>query len=367
MKIKRVTHHVLSRYESDGLLSDEVEASTDRTSRLFNDYVAFTCLLSHPDGSLYCGVTRYNGDILYRFDTERATFESLHYERVAEPFEVKIHRSLGLASDGTIYSASACLFGVDKRLEAPGGAIFRFTPGPDTIEKLAVPAEHDYIQTITLDEGRKLIYAQTYPCFRLVAYNYGTGETRDFGYLASITHLSALDDRGCFWGTWDARRHHFFKYDPEADAITWFRHGLPNAAEDSNIMYPGAGPVDCMINGGDGYLYIGTCGGSLCRLDPATAELTYLGRPSPSKRMPGLMVWKDSLLLGCSGDEEGGNVFAYDRETHAFHQLGPIIDSETGLKLYRAHDIQLADNTAYVAETDVPRRSGHLWACVLEE
>ncbi len=25
-----------------------------------------------------------------------------------------------------------------------------------------------------------------------------------------------------------------------------------------SLMYPGSGPVDCMINGGDGYLYIGT-------------------------------------------------------------------------------------------------------------
>ena len=95
--------------------------------------------------------------------------------------------------------------------------------------------------------------------------------------------------------------------------------------------------------------------------------MAYLGKPSPSRRLPGLIVWKDSLLLGCSGDEEGGNVFAYDRQTNAFHQLGPIVDSDTGLKLYRVHDIRLMnDNQAYVAETDVPKRSGHLWECELD-
>ena len=133
------------------------------------------------------------------------------------------------------------------------------------------------------------------------------------------------------------------------------------------MMYPGAGPVDCMINGGDGYLYIGTTGGSLCRLDPETAEVTYLGKPAPTTRLPGLIVWHDSLLLGCCGDNEGSCVFAYDRETNAFHYLGPIRDSETGLLLFRVHDLRLvSQNLAYVAETDVPTRSGYLWECELE-
>jgi len=329
--------------------------------------VAFTSLLPHPDGKLYCGITCANTDILHRFDPHSKQFESLHYQDVSEPNEVKVHRSLELAGDGTIYGASACLFMVDRRLQAPGGSLFRVRPGSDRVEKIAVPVEHDYIQTITLDERRGLIYGQTYPCFRLFVYELGTGRTKDFGYIGSITHISALDDSGCFWGTWDSANHWLLKYDPDAGEMTWFRHGLPNARADSNIMYPGAGPVDCMLNGGDGYLYVGTCGGSLCRLDPRTAEVTWLGKPSPSRRLPGLVVWRDSLLLGCSGDEEGGNVFAYDRETNAFYQLGPIVDSETGLKLYRVHDLRLMDErTAYVAETDVPDRSGYLWECELE-
>ena len=65
----------------------------------------------------------------------------------------------------------------------------------------------------------------------------------------------------------------------------------------ANIMYPGAGPIDTMINGRDGYLYIGTCGGTLVRLDPRTAQADYLGRPAPTRRMPGLVRWRGSLLL----------------------------------------------------------------------
>jgi hypothetical protein len=185
--------------------------------------------------------------------------------------------------------------------------------------------------------------------------------------MGSITHISALDDDGGFWGTWDVSDHWLYRYDPRSGAIAWFRHGLPNAKADANIMYPGAGPVECMINGHDGYLYIGTCGGSLCRLDPRTAKVEYLGKPSPSTRMPGLIEGRDGLLLGCSGDEEGGNVFAYDREKRAFQPLGAIVDSDTGLRLYRVHDIRLmGENLLYVAETDAPARSGYLWECQIE-
>jgi hypothetical protein len=256
---------------------------------------------------------------------------------------------------------------VDKRREAPGGALFKIPPGADRPVKMGIPVDHDYIQTITLDDVRGLVYGQTYPVFCFFVHDLAKDETTDFGFVGSITHISALDDDGCFWGTWDVVNHYLYKYDPSSGEITWFKHSVPGAREDSNRMYPGAGPVDCMINGGDGYIYIGTCGGSLCRLDPKTADVRYLGKPAPTARMPGLVVWKDSLLLGSAGDEEGGTVFAYDRETGAFLDLGSIVDSETGLKLYRVHDLRVVgENTAYVAETDVPGRSGYLWECEIE-
>lgn len=60
-------------------------------------------------------------------------------------------------------------------------------------------------------------------------------------------------------------------------------------------------------------------------------------------------------------------MFAYDRATGTFHQLGPITDGQTGLRLHRVHDLRLVgERTAYVAETDVPNRSGYLWECELD-
>ena len=367
--IKHVKHYILRDCRSNENRTDAFEFPTrERQPDLFDNNVAFTSLLSHPgDGMLYCGLTAWNTDILYRFDPSSKEFESLHYPDISEPFEVKVHRSLELASDGTVYGASACLHTVDKRREAPGGALFKIEPGADHAVKMGIPVEHDYIQTISLDDERGLIYGQTYPVFNTFVYDLKTAETTNLGYMGSITHISTIDDTGCFWGTWQEAAHFFYKYDPGTQAITWFRNSVPNSAEDSDRMYPGAGPIDTMINGGDGYIYIGTCGGSLCRLDPKTGEVTYLAKPSPAARLPGLVVWKDTLLLGCMGDDYDSMLFAYDRETGALHNLGPLIDSETGRRLFRVHDVRLVDeHTAYVAETDVPDRSGYLWECTID-
>ena len=73
-------------------------------------------------------MTAFNNDILHVFDPEARRFRSLDYSAIAEEFEIKVHRSLELAADGTIYGASACLHGVDRRREAPGGALFTYTP-----------------------------------------------------------------------------------------------------------------------------------------------------------------------------------------------------------------------------------------------
>ena len=367
MRIKRVRHYVLRDYRG-AVGSDATELGPDQEQERFHNHIAFVSLLFHPqEQKLYCGLTSADTDILTKFNPETKQFEKLDYTAVGEPFEVKVHRSLELASDGTVYGATSCLYGLDKRLDAPGGSLFRVKPGQSVPEKIATPIKHDYIQTITLDDRRNLIYGLTYPVFKFFVYHIDTGEVEDYDYVGSITHISAIDDDGCFWSTWDSVNHFLFKYDPDERNITFFPHGLPNARKEANMMYPGAGPVDCMINGGDGYLYIGTTGGSLCRLDPKTAEVTYLGKPAPTTRMPGLIVWHDSLLLGCCGDNEGSCAFAYDRERNSFHYLGPIRDSETELLLFRVHDLRIADrNLAYVAETDVPNRSGYLWECELE-
>lgn len=365
--IKDVKYHVLRDFSGKDI--DVDSQSTEGMSPAFRDnYIAFTCLLPvESERALYCGVTAYNGDILAGFDVESKTFRSMGYQNVAEQYEVKVHRSLELASDGTIYGASACLHEPDKRLDAPGGCIFKLAPGTRAVEKLCIPSPPDYIQTITLDEKRQLIHGFTYPVFKYFVYHIDTKEVQDFDYIGSITHISAVDDAGRLWGTWHNTGHYLFCYDPAKDAPDFTRNQLPGAQNDANRMYPGAGPVDVMINGGDGYIYIGSTGGALYRLDPNTGEAEWLGKPTAAARMPGLTVWRDGLLLGVVGDDEAPSVFVYDRQTRKFDVLGSIVAAADGKTLYRTHDVAaFGDDTIYVAETDVPDRSGYLWECKLD-
>ena len=360
--LENVRYHVLREFrEEEGGLVDSLDKKGMAEDRKWN-YIALTCLQPSPLGDvLYCGVTNFASDILHAFDLEKKTFRSLGFAELDEPFAIKIHRSLDVGKDGTIYGATACLHDESYRREAPGGMVFRFVPGEEKIEKLVTPSPPDYIQTITLDDERKIVYGFTYPVFKFFAYHIDTGEVEDYDYIGSITHISAIDDAGRFWGTWHHRQHNLFSYDPETRHINWTRNRLPGAEKDAGRMYPGAGPVDVMINGGDGYLYIGSVGGALYRLDPETAEAEYLGKPSPSERMPGLTVWRDGLLLGVTGDEAATNAFVYDREKGSFHNLGPIV-AEDGLPIFRVHDLAVVnDTTLYIAETDVPKRSGYLW------
>ena len=365
--LRNVRYHVLRDYRRGEINVDE-QATEGISQHMRDNYVAFTCLLAAPDeGLLYCGTTAYNNDILHAFDLEKKTFRTLGYQHVAEQFEVKVHRSLEIAGDGTIYGASACLHDPSKRLDAPGGAVFRLPPGQRRPEKLCIPCPPDYVQTITLDDQRKLIYGFTYPVFKFFVYHIDTGEVENHDYIGSITHISSTDDEGRLWGTWHNTGHYLFSYEPDTRQINWTRNKLPGAENDANRMYPGAGPVDVMINGGDGYLYIGSTGGALYRLDPSTAQAEWLGKPTAAARMPGLTPWRDALLLGVVGDDKASSVFAYDREKKTFHKLGPIVATDDGRPLHRTHDLALVEpNTLYVAETDVPDRSGYLWECELE-
>jgi len=72
-------------------------------SQALHEWIAFTTVMYCPvDGLVHCGLTRFDNDILYVFDPESETFHSLNYHKIAESFEVKIHRSLVFHDDGYI-------------------------------------------------------------------------------------------------------------------------------------------------------------------------------------------------------------------------------------------------------------------------
>jgi len=330
--------------------------------------ISFTSLLYHPARqTVVCGLTAFDTDLMYEFDLKRKTFQCLGYSAVSEKFEIKIHRSLHLLKDGRIIGATACLHREDQRREGPGGRIFIYDPTNKTYDFLGIPVPLDYIQTITVDETRGLIYGFTYPVFNFFVFNMATRKNRRVDYLGSIPHIVALDDNGNYWATWNNRTHNLFKYDPDRDHIEFFHHALPKTNESCGLMYPGAGPIDGMVNGGDGYLYIGEAFGNLDRLDPRTGEVVNLGKPLPNEtRIPAMEVGPDGRIYGIAGFLGRCHLFAYDMKNESFEDLGHILDDATKEPIFIGHDLCFAaDNVIYVGETDTTHRAGYLWECVL--
>jgi len=327
--------------------------------------ISTTSVLYHPGRRrIVCGLTAFDTDLMYEFDPETRSWHSLDYPAVSEQYEIKIHRSLCLANDGSVYGATAGLHREDDRLAAPGGRIFRYDFDRGDYDFLGRPVPPDYLQTITLDEARGLIYGVSYPVFRFFAFDVHERKTRLEQYVGCLPHLMAVDDAGCVWSTWSPRTHDLMKYDPAENRIHFFYHGLPNAKEGVNLMFPGMGPIDTSLNGGDGFLYIGMTTGSLVRIDPETAHVAYLGKPTPEMRIVAMKVGPDGRIWGISGHQNKVSLFAYDRKARTFEVLGPIRDDETGTPLFIGHDMCFTDDgRIFVGETDTSDRAGCLWEC----
>lgn len=327
--------------------------------------ISTTSVLFHPQRRrIVCGLTAFDTDLMYEFDPDARTWHSLDYPSVSHKFEIKIHRSLCLGKDGSVYGATAGLHREDQRQEAPGGRIFRYDYQAQRYDMLGTPVPPDYIQTITLDEDRGLIYGVSYPVFRFFVFDFRARATRFEQYVGCLPHIMAIDDNGCIWSTWSNRTHYLFKYDPDANRMHFFHHGLPNAKEGVNLMFPGMGPIDTMLNGGDGYVYIGMTTGLLVRIVPGTGEVEYLGKPTPEMRIVAMAVGPDGRLYGTSGHLGKVYLFAYDRRKRTFDVFGQLRDSETGTSLFIAHDMCFTDDgRIFVGETDTMDRAGYLWEC----
>ena len=342
----------------EGLTFQLIQATPD----LAHGLGAFTTVRYHPDGHVYCGTTAFDNDLLYRFVRGSGEFVCLHYQDVAERYEAKVHRSLEIDVDGRMFGATAGLHDVDDRGNGPGGSIFIFDPTSDTIEKIGVPVERDYVQSIVLDRERRKICGCTYPVSNFFCFDLESRETVCCRYVGSMPHLLAIDDHGRAWGTW-GHTNRLFAYDLERDRFHFTRAELPGLERTDK------GALDGIMNGGDGYLYVGTTQGALLRVDPANPDepkVEFLGKPLPKWRMPAIVCGDDGLLYIVAGGEYDVHIVTYDRKKGRFSDLGKVVDEEEEITCFMPHDLTLApDGVAYVGETDHPERSGYLYECVL--
>jgi len=340
----------------------------------FNNWISFDCLLYDKRSDfIYCGLANFSTDIFYVFDRKKEVFHSLDFKKIANPYDAKFHRSLVMDKEGKIYGAIALLHDIDRQFEAPGGSIIRYDPSNNKLEKLCIPLPYIYIQAIAIDKERKIIYGTTLTPERLFRYDLTTRKCRDLGIIGNSmqicqAHLPVVDDEGNFWSSWGVTRAfastpgknaiRLFKYSPHEDKIHWFSYGIPKIDERDS------GYIDVMLNGKDGYIYIGGVSGSLTRLNPQTGETELLGKPCPGKRLSALALGPDGLIYGIGGNENKARVFAFNRKKKRFIDLGPVYDAKLGIYAYQIHDMVITEDLViFAGENDNPERASYLWEC----
>jgi hypothetical protein len=344
-----------------------------------NDWISFDCLAwDEKTDRLYIGLTSINNDIFYVYEPAQNSFTSLDFRRIADKFDVKFHRSLEI-DDGMIYAATALLHDVDQQHEAKGGKFLRYDPAKDEYEVLAIPVPHHYIQSIKLDQERRIIYGFTYPGEYLFRYDLETHECRTLAYIGNSVlmcqpHAAAFDKQGRLWGTWGESRAfedvlgpvpvRIFCYDPDKDEFNWFQHGFPKVDEADPAR------IDHMTLADDGLIYVGTVAGGFSRLDPETGTVEDLGRPFPNPRLAGLVQGPDGLIYGAGNEGYGvdgkgeARLFVFDPETKDLKDLGPIFDERIKAGAVKVHMLVATQNgILYAAENDNILRSSYLWEC----
>jgi hypothetical protein len=327
-----------------------------------NDWHSFDCLhFNKQDGLVYAGLTATNGDFFYTFNPENGQFNSQNFPTEGDRYAHKIHFGLQQDSTGVFYGGVATLSDVDVWPKARGGQLFRYNPADKKYQLLGIPLSHDYIQGIVLDENRNRIYGNTFPGRNLFSFDLETGKTcvlTNFG--ATLSESIIMDSSGGIWHNYHlaqwADRTPLLRYSPDLDSIEFLNLDLPDAQNQ------GKSTIDSYLRTKDQVIFIGGSDGSLSMLLPDVPAITYLGKPTPGKRLKGLVEAPNGLLIGVAGSAYKTVLFSYHRGSKSFDILGPVQDSQNGKRAWLVHDLCMIDETTYIAaETDNPYRASSLF------
>lgn len=341
------------------------------------DWISVTSLVSDDKNKvLYVGIGSFSGELLYSFDRKSKKFTNLNYQKVAKPYDAKFHCSLELDTDGNLYGATAQFHDVDKQFEAEGGRLVHYDTKGGVYQFPDTPVKGAYIQSISLDTNRRVIYGYTLSPEYFFKHDLQSGKTTILANVGNSfelcqAHNPVIDDEGKVWGTYGITRAfsyetgedsiRFFYYNQDQDEIKFLKFGLPRLGNGDK------GQIDRAINGRDGFLYFGGVSGSFSRLDPRTGLITAYGKPCPNSRLAGLCVDKNGYIYGAGGDSHYVTVFRFDPKTEQMTQLGRIFDETIQDSPVRIHSIAVTDEgVLYCGENDNTARSSYLWECYIE-
>lgn len=365
----KVTYHVYKDYAVNvtGSSDEEIFATEKHREEIAEKRYCFVSMRVHPvRGTLFIGCTNGVGDLLVEFDPATGEFRSCGYGQsgIWEDTEAKIHKGIWLnAEENALYFATSTLKPISQTIDSNGGKLVRYRIDDDEFDLIAAPIRGQFYQASCYDPDRKKMYLYTMPAAGFGVFDIGSNTLVRHDPMESIPHIGAIDDEGGVWGTYSIGRQEFFRYLPDTDTYEFPKGcAFPEAYKAANVMYLGAGPIDSMLNGGDGYLYAGSALGEMIRIDPISKEIEYLGKPFAGIRLPGMFLADDGLIYVCGGSDGAPNLARYDRNAGKFDYLGRVV-AEDGTTCFRCHGLAVLDGTAYVGETDNKKRSGYLWAC----
>lgn len=360
-------------------------------------WVSFDTVTYNPgDGSIYCGVNSLDGDLLHRFDPASGRFTSLGTQRWTDAYDAKIHRGLLLnPRDDCFYFATSLLHDLDQQHKAPGGKLVRYDWKNDDYTILGIPFPHLYVQSLTLDAERGILYGFTYPAEFLFRHDLASGETRTLAYVGNALamaqpHNAVVDRHGWLWCTcaetraWDEVPGpcpiRLFKYHPDENRFVWLEQGLARRSSQDQLVPdpPGSantmpdmtesrhkedlGFCDSMATDGGRYLYAGSTAGVLSRIDTETNAVEKIATIMAAGRLPALDFSPEGQLFGAGGMQGRTALFRYDPETLELRVRENLRDPDTGGSPARIHDICLAGDTLFLAENDNHQRSSYLWS-----
>jgi len=342
------------------------------------DWISFDCCLSiEEENTIYCGLTCLDGDIFWAFDRNPRQFRNCGYKQLNGVFDAKFHRSLvRRKKDKCVYAATALLHDIDRYWEAPGGAIVRYDLADGTLQKIAVPMPHVYIQMICLDEQRDMLYGITFTPERMFSYDLNSHETRDLGPISSGFEFTQgqnieLDEAGCAWSAWSVTRawqnnpgpdsKRLCKYDPRSDSIIYYTTGLPTPGRPCEYAR-----LDGLFNFHTGEMFASGGNGSLYRIDISTGKAVFLGTPIQDRasRLSSMALGPDGAAYGVVGMEGNCELLRFDPKTGDYELIGSVVDGRA--RCWQVHDIAVTpDGIVYACENDNPYRSSYLWEIVL--
>jgi hypothetical protein len=400
----RVKAHVLRDEKLEGwrdrIVGRWVYRDLRNDAAWFHGWISFDAVAFNPDnGLMYCGLNSLDGDLLYAFDPRTGEFEGLCTQSWADPYDVKIHRTiLHNPNDHCLYFGTSMLHDMDEQQHAKGGKLVRFDPARRTFDILGVPAARLYIQSIAADWQRNLIYSFTYPAEAVYRTGIESRTSELVAYLGNAIlfaqpHNAVVDRNGWLWGTcaetraWDEitgqEPVRLFKYHPDGDRLVTFDKGLPRWDDPEQLLprsssaekLTGAlaetrhkqdfGFCDSMAYDGGRYIYAGTVAGVLCRIDIESGKAEKVANVLATGRFPALAV-RDNILYGAGGMHGRTQLIRWQTGGDRIESFTDLVDESTGARPARVHELAVdGEGSVYLGENDNHERSSYLWSVTL--